>query len=58
MTDETELIIPDYDPCDPKPYPGDITPGYYNKAKVMNDTGVVTDYFSRSWLRVLRSDFK
>ena len=23
------LLIPDYDPYDPKPYPGDIKPGYY-----------------------------
>ena len=34
MTDKTELIIPDYDPYNPKPYPGDIKPGYYSKAKV------------------------
>ena len=33
-TNETELIIPDYDPCNPKPYPGDIKPGYCSKAKV------------------------
>jgi hypothetical protein len=32
--DETDLIIPDYDPYDPKPYAGDIKPGYYSKAKV------------------------
>ena len=32
--DETELIIPDYDPYEPKPYPGNIKPGYYNKARV------------------------
>ena len=31
---ETELIIPDYDPVNPKPYPGDIKPGYYSKVKV------------------------
>jgi hypothetical protein len=31
---ETELIIPDYDPYDPKPYPGDIKPGHYSKTKV------------------------
>ena len=30
---ETELIIPDYDPYNPKPYPGDIKPGYYNNPK-------------------------
>ena len=23
------LLIPDYDPDDPKPYPGDIKPGVY-----------------------------
>jgi hypothetical protein len=34
MTNETELIIPDYDPYNPKPYPGEIKPGYYNKARV------------------------
>ena len=34
MHDETELIIPDYDPYNPKPYPGDIKPGTYSKAKV------------------------
>ena len=34
ITSETELIIPDYDPYIPKPYPGDIKPGYYSKAKV------------------------
>jgi hypothetical protein len=33
-TDETELIIPDYDPINPKPYPGDIKPGYCSQAKV------------------------
>ena len=34
MHDETELIIPDYDPYDPKPYPGDIKPGSYSATKV------------------------
>ena len=34
VNDETELIIPDYDPYNPKPYPGDIRPGTYSKAKV------------------------
>lgn len=34
ITDETELIIPDYDPYDPKPYPGDIKPGDYSGTKV------------------------
>ena len=28
------LIIPDYDPYKPGPYPGDIKPGYYSKAEV------------------------
>ena len=34
MHGETELIIPDYDPYNPKPYPKDIKPGYYTEAKV------------------------
>ena len=34
IKNETELIIPDYDPYNPKPYPGDIKPGYYSQAKV------------------------
>jgi hypothetical protein len=34
ITHETELIIPDYDPINPKTYPGDIKPGYYTEAKV------------------------
>ena len=34
MHGETELIIPDYDAYNPKPYPGDIKPGYYSQAKV------------------------
>ena len=34
ITDETELIIPEYDPYNPKLYPGDIKPGYYTEAKV------------------------
>jgi hypothetical protein len=34
IKDETELIIPDYDPYDPKPYPGDIKPGSYSAIKV------------------------
>ena len=33
ITDETELIIPGYDPNNPRSYPGDIKPGYYNKPK-------------------------
>ena len=36
MHDETELIIPAYDPYNPKPYPGDIKHGDYSKAKVKN----------------------
>ena len=28
------LIIPDYDPYEPKPYPGTITPGYYTAKQV------------------------
>ena len=28
--DET-IIIPDYDPYNPKPYPGDIKPGCYRR---------------------------
>ena len=34
ITDETELIIPDYDPYNPRSYPGDIQPGFYSQAKV------------------------
>ena len=34
ITNETELLIPDYDPYNPKPYPGDIKPGSYSKAEV------------------------
>ena len=34
IKDQTELIIPDYDPYNPKPYPGDIKPGSYSEAKV------------------------
>jgi hypothetical protein len=34
ITDETELIIPDYDPTHPVPYPGKIKPGAYTKAQV------------------------
>jgi hypothetical protein len=32
--EKAELIIPDYDPYNPKPYLGDIKPGYCSKAKV------------------------
>ena len=31
---ETELIIPDYDPYNTKPYPGDTKSGTYSKAHV------------------------
>ena len=31
---ERGVIIPDYDPYKPKPYPGAIKPGYYSKAEV------------------------
>ena len=34
ITDETKLIIPDYDPYHPQPYPGDIKPGYYSEANI------------------------
>ena len=33
MHDETELIIPDYDLYNTKPYPGHIRSGTYDKAK-------------------------
>jgi hypothetical protein len=28
------LIIPNYDPENPEPYPGDIKPGYYTQSEV------------------------
>ena len=31
---EGEMLIPEYDPIDPKPYPGDIKPGVYTKKQV------------------------
>ena len=31
---EATLLIPDYDPYDPKTYPGDIKPGYYQQSQV------------------------
>jgi hypothetical protein len=34
VQDEKTIIIPDYDPYKPKPYPGGIKPGYYSKAEV------------------------
>jgi len=33
MHDDTDLLIPDYDPVNPKPYPGDIKPGYTAKSR-------------------------
>lgn len=30
-SDREFLLIPDYCPIDPKPYPGDIKPGYYTR---------------------------
>lgn len=33
-TDEPRLLVPDYDPDNPKPYSGDIKPGYYSEAEV------------------------
>jgi hypothetical protein len=34
MHDDTDLLIPDYDPYNPKPYPREIKPGCYCEAKV------------------------
>ena len=34
IKDQTELIIPDYDPYDPKSYTGAIKPGSYSQVKV------------------------
>ena len=34
MNSRERLCIPDYDPDNPKPYPGDIKPGYYSQADV------------------------
>jgi len=28
------IIIPDYDPYNPTPYPGSIKPGYYSKSEI------------------------
>ena len=39
IKDDTELTILDYDPYDPKPYPGDIKPGYYRETKVKEAQG-------------------
>jgi hypothetical protein len=33
-TGKNYLVIPEYDPLDPKPYPGDIKPGYYTRSEV------------------------
>ncbi len=30
---EPRLLIPDYDPDNTEPYPGDIKPGYYSEAE-------------------------
>ena len=34
ITHKQRLCIPDYDPYNPKPYPGNIKPGYYSEAEV------------------------
>ena len=34
INNEAMLLIPDYDLINPKPYPGDIKPGYCNWAEV------------------------
>lgn len=34
IKNETELLIPDYDPINPKPHPGNIKPGTFSQAKV------------------------
>lgn len=34
IANEPRLLIPDYDPYHPEPYPGGIKPGYYNNAEV------------------------
>jgi len=31
---ERTLIIPDYDPYNPKPYPGGIKPGCYRRSEI------------------------
>jgi hypothetical protein len=33
IKDQTELIIPDYNPCNPQPYPGDIKPGWRRRRR-------------------------
>jgi hypothetical protein len=37
---ETVLVIPDYDPVTPVPYPGDIKPGSYNECQL---NGLIRD---------------
>jgi hypothetical protein len=34
VPDEEMIIIPDYDPYNPKPYPGDIKPGRYRPSEI------------------------
>jgi len=34
MQNHEPLLIPDYDPYDPQPYPGDIRPGCYSQDEV------------------------
>ena len=34
VPDEETIIIPDYDPYNPKPYPGDIKPGCYRRSQI------------------------
>jgi hypothetical protein len=34
VPDEETIIIPDYDPYNPKPYPGDIQPGGYSRSEI------------------------
>ena len=31
---EARILIPDYDPDNAEPYPGNIKPGYYSKSEV------------------------
>ena len=34
VSNEETIIIPDYDPYNAKPYPGDIKPGSYSKSEI------------------------
>ena len=34
VPDEEMIIIPDYDPYNPKPYPGGIKPGGYSRPEI------------------------